>query len=63
MNQVYPDISRDKTFTDVKYGAEVVVQWVNDNIVLLQETETGNKRLCEKEEFLTNRGRFLPTND
>lgn len=54
------DIGIEDIFTDAKYGVEVVVKKINNNVVLLQETESGNNRLCGREEFSEDKNRFNP---
>jgi len=63
MSTLPRDIVPEDIFTDAKYGVDVVVHYVNDNIVLLREMESGNKRLCGREEFTEETERFLPKND
>lgn len=63
MTTVSDDVHLNQIFTDAKYGVDVVVEYINDNIVLLMEEESGNKRLCGREEFSEETNRFLPKND
>jgi len=63
MSTINREIDIEDIFTDARYGVEVVVQKFNDKVVLLRETDSGDKRLCPREDFSENSTRFLPKNE
>lgn len=52
------EIKKDKVYTDWKYNCDLVVQEIMDSVVLIQDLDTGNSHVYEREEFEADKKRF-----